>query len=1020
MNKYILSALLICISVSRLMADEVETRVQETLAKMSLADKVEQINIQPDKSKKDPKMGPRSQAWNKELNIGPILATNGPRGPKQSGSLPANRSSQDKGKGPCSPTALCLASSWNTELQFEAGRQWGLLTKEYGLNTIWAPGINMIKDPRAGRNAEYVGEDPFLAGKFGTAITQGLQSVGVAANAKHFVANNWETGRKHHNVTVPVRLLRELYLPAFQMCVEEGKVWSIMTCYNQVNGEWGSASQSLLTDIVRKEWGFTGFFVSDWDAKFGSAAQAIKAGQNIELPGQVQFRLNAVKAALDAGEITMKEIDARVTEILRLKFKHLTYYGDETPSGYDLKGFQNMMRNAGTEGLVLLKNKEELLPLSRKSKVALIGPFAASEVETVGNQGSSTIPASYAVTLKKALEQQGVTTTFAEGCGPVAYTNAQFVTPFACRMEYFNDQELTGKPVFGRDLAALNVPEFLDESTQPIEIEGVSGKALRCAGRGAIQITRTPESKAWTLAGWVRTPEQFPNPKGVFFGLSNKTQAITVRGGSLETAPKGGSPAKIEVSWKDLNNRWIPVVIVATGESVKLYREGKLVAEAPKTGSFASMDIRVGGDKNNQNGMAMDLDELKLWNRALTEVEIGDLAAGKAVNAPVETLSLENAQVTGGSIPGIKDRLNMSARATGKIQLEKPGKVAFRIECNGGVRVKIDGQLVYDLWDEQAGEGVYQYLWYRFDDTKPHDVVVEFSSKNRKASGYLQLDYALPPEPEVFAEARKVAAEADVAVVCVGVSQVELQGENRDRGTYALPSWQDELVKAVYAANPKTVVVLFTAGGSDLRHWIDEVPAVLEAFHPGSEGGNIVSDVLFGDVNPSGRLTISWPLNETDLAYTGPNPHYHDTVNEFGYRYFDAQKKPVRFPFGYGLSYTSFAYEGLKVVKSENPKYPATATVTVKNTGKVAGKEVVQVYVGAEKSAVEQPVRELGGYIKVDLKPGESKTVEIPLHWTAFQYFDVKQNKWVLEPGKYTVSVAHDSRDVKLEGSIEF
>ncbi len=263
MNKYILSAFLIIIPVSHVMADEVETRVREILSKMTLADKVEQLNIQPEPAKKYPGLGMCSQVWNKRLNIGPIIAADGPRGPRKAGAVPSNRSSKNQ-LGPCSPTALCVASSWNTALQFEAGRQWGLQAKEWGLNTVFAPAINMIKDPRAGRNPEYVGEDPFLAGKVGASIVQGMQSVGVMSVLKHLVANNWESGRQYHNVVVPMRSLRELYMPAFQMCVEEGRVQSMMTCYNQVNGEWGSASKWLLTDIARKEWGFDGVFVSDW------------------------------------------------------------------------------------------------------------------------------------------------------------------------------------------------------------------------------------------------------------------------------------------------------------------------------------------------------------------------------------------------------------------------------------------------------------------------------------------------------------------------------------------------------------------------------------------------------------------------------------------------------------------------------------------------------------------------------------------------------------------------------------
>jgi len=204
---------------------------------------------------------------------------------------------------------------------------------------------------------------------------------------------------------------------------------------------------------------------------------------------------------------------------------------------------------------------------------------------------------------------------------------------------------------------------------------------------------------------------------------------------------------------------------------------------------------------------------------------------------------------------------------------------------------------------------------------------------------------------------------------------------------------------AVTVANPKTIVVLFTEGGADVTPWIDQVPAVVQAFHPGSEGGNIIADILYGEVNHSGKLTVTWPKSRSDLPTTGPDTHYEDTINEFGYRYFDKHQKALQFPFGYGLSYTTFDYESLTTKTSTNSLCPVTATVAVKNSGRVAGKEVIQIYVANTHSAVEQPVKKLAGFAKVELKPCESKTVEIPLHWTAFKFFAVKTKTWVLEPG---------------------
>ena len=150
------------------------------------------------------------------------------------------------------------------------------------------------------------------------------------------------------------------------------------------------------------------------------------------------------------------------------------------------------------------------------------------------------------------------------------------------------------------------------------------------------------------------------------------------------------------------------------------------------------------------------------------------------------------------------------------------------------------------------------------------------------------------------------------------------------------------------------MVLLFTAGGVDMRLWEKATPAIMEVYHMGSEAGNAIADLLYGDENPSGKLTTTWPLQISDLPYSGPQPIYRDTVNEFGYRYFDKKNIPVQYPFGYGLSYARFDYGKLKLSKAADKLHPVVAEVTLTNSSQVAGKEVVQVYVSDVKSRVEQ------------------------------------------------------------------
>ena len=989
---------------------DLDSQVRWLLSQMTLAEKVEQLNIQPVKEKRTKELGSRSQLWNTRLGIGPILATNGPRGPRSSGVIPKRDTHESYG---CvSPSALALASTWNPTIQFEVGQQWGQLVKEYGLNTLWAPGLNIIKDPRAGRNTDYASEDPYLTGATGVALTRGIQSVGVAATIKHLAANNWESGRQSHNVEVSIRSLREIYLPAFQMAVEEAGAMGIMTCYNSLNGAWGSANQWLLTGVVRKEWGFKGFFVSDWGANFGSAAQAIKAGQNIELPGLLQWNLKALADAIKSGEITEADIDARVGELLRLKLGRLTYWGDDTPSGYQAKAFSEVMRRAGGESIVLLKNTGRMLPLQKSQSVALIGPFADNDELMIGNAGSSTVPAGYVVTVKQALLAQGLRVNYEQGGDDAfAYIGAKFAKALPCRIDYYNGLSPTGAVVHSLQAESLVLNE-IKASGIPVKIvsDGFKGNGLHSSGTSVISPMGTPHSP-WTVRVHLRLEDQLPAANLSIIRFYANQQVVQITSSELQVN-QGDTKQNLPMSWRDMDKRWVDLIISHDGSALTVYREGTLLTKISGVGPLEPQRIIFG---HNGEGLPMDIDELQVWDVALTPSQLVE-------HQVLRGESFENftpaAQKTVAGVPGIRSTQDMSLRATAAFTPERPGKVAFQVETSGGVRVRLDGQLVYDLNDEQKAGGTKNQFWHIFGDTNPHPLVVEYSSKQKYGdAGYLRLLYAQPPATNIFARAAAVASTSDVAVVCVGVPSKQ-QEENKDRPRIELPSWQDELITAVHKANPRTVVVLFTEGGVDVRPWIDAIPAALVAFHPGSEGGHSIADVLYGDMNPAGRLTVTWPKANEDLPASGPNPHYKDTVNEFGYRYFDAIDRVPMFAFGYGLSYTTFEYSDLQVQTMADTRYPVAATVTLRNTGAVAGKEVVQVYASDVKSTVEQPRKKLAGFSKVDLKPGETKTVRIPLHWTAFQFFDVKANKWVLEPGEFVIRSGGASDRLPLQSAI--
>ncbi len=286
-------------------------------------------------------------------------------------------------------------------------------------------------------------------------------------------------------------------------------------------------------------------------------------------------------------------------------------------------------------------------------------------------------------------------------------------------------------------------------------------------------------------------------------------------------------------------------------------------------------------------------------------------------------------------------------------------------------------------------------------------------------------------DPAMIAQAVAAATSADAAVIFCGWTHGydyskwndnAYDAEGVDKPDMNMPFGQDELIKAVLKANPKTVVVLMGGGPIDVSAWINNAQGVLEGWYPGMEGGNALAKIIFGEVNPSGKLPMTFPKKLEDSPahklgeFHGTNGVVHYNEGIFvGYRYFDTYKVEPQFAFGYGLSYTKFNYSNLSVQTAKNQ---ATVKVTVKNSGSRAGAEVVQVYVKQEKFALPRPEKELKAFQKVFLKAGESKIITLVLRKDAFQYYNDKQSKWVMEPGKFDILVGSSSADIRSKQNI--
>ncbi len=368
------------------------------------------------------------------------------------------------------------------------------------------------------------------------------------------------------------------------------------------------------------------------------------------------------------------------------------------------------------------------------------------------------------------------------------------------------------------------------------------------------------------------------------------------------------------------------------------------------------------------------------------------------------------------SVPNVNQE-RFSATLHGSFIAQEAGLHTFSLVSTGQARIYMDGALLIDNWDSSV-PGVEKIAQKKFSAGQKVDIKVEYRWQGSRSWRSLKLGH-LPPYPEkLMDEALALAKRADVAVIVAGLTS-EWEAEGFDRVNMELPGEQNELIQRVAAANPKTIVVLNAASPVSMP-WAEDVSGIVEQWYNSQECGNALADVLFGDVNPSGKLPITFPVryedNPASINYPGENGEVLYGEGLFvGYRYYDAKKLEPLFPFGHGLTYTSFEYADLRLNAGRFTEDKGLdVSLNVRNSGKRAGREVVQLYVHDVRSNLRRPEKELKAFRKISLGAGESQTVSFHLDREAFWYYDPAKGGWIVEPGDFEIIVGASSRDLRL------
>jgi beta-glucosidase len=750
-----------------------------------------------------------------------------------------------------------LAATWNQGLAERVGESIGRDARARGIHFMLGPGVNIYRSPRNGRNFEYFGEDPFLASAIAVGYIRGMQEQGVSATIKHFLANNSEFLRHDSDSVIDERTLREIYLPAFEAAVKQAHVGAIMDSYNLINGVHATQNGYFNTDILRKEWGFDGIVMSDWQATYDGVAAA-NSGLDLEMPTGAFMNRRNLLPALQDGRVKQQVVDEKIRHIVQTAERFGWLDREQTDwslSKYDQRNHEVAL-DAARESIVLLKNGRGLLPLDkdRIKSILVVGPDGYP-AQPVGGGSGAAIPYSSPSVLEGVAHLVGNSTTVYYEPGLPSFQELVSATNFVSapeggqaglKMESFDSEDLSGSPRSTQTVARINYAGF---------------------------------------------------------------------------------------SWDSLSD-WGDVAPVLAGAS----------------------------------------------------------------------------KVT-------------SRRWTGYYIAEEPGAYEIAVQGPGehnGFRVFVDDKLNFDSWELAVAYQQHATLELA---KGPHKIVVE-DVQRTPFGGRLRL--AIADQRKLVTDAaKKLAARTDAVIVAVGFNR-DSEGEGADR-TFSLPIGQDTLIRDMASQNKNVIVSVVSGGAVDMSGWIDQVAACLELWYPGEQGGTALAEILFGAVNPSGRLPVSFERKEED------NPTFHNYYPEagtkrvvykeglfVGYRGYEHTGIKPLFPFGFGLSYTTFDFANLAIKdQSTSTALSYVVAFDVTNSGKRSGAEVVQMYVADTGASVHRPPKELKGFAKVNLDPGETKRIEVPLDTRSFAYYDTKTGVWRAAAGTYKVLIGRSSGQTDLTGEIK-
>ncbi|MDR3367439.1 MAG: glycoside hydrolase family 3 C-terminal domain-containing protein [Prevotellaceae bacterium] len=496
------------------------------------------------------------------LGIPPVVLADGPAGLRIS---PIREGTDETFYCTAFPVATLLASSWNTELIENIGKAIGAEVLDYGVDVLLAPALNLHRNPLCGRNFEYYSEDPLLVGKITAAMVRGVQSKGVGTSIKHFAANSQETSRGANDVRITQRALRELYLKGFEIAVRESQPWTVMTSYNKINGVYTSESRELLTDILRDEWGFAGTVMTDWNGGVDPPLQ-IHAGNDLLMPGALAQR-DAILEAVRIGQLSEKDVDTDVRRILELVLKSPRFRGYKFSNRPDLKAHAELTRASATEGMVLLKNSGNVLPLTNKN----IAVFGITSYDFIaGGTGSGDVNEAYTISLGEGLT----------GAGFVNNRGVQELYDSHIAAENERNKPDPNNP-WAR-FFRIRPSEFLPEPAVLEKAAAEASVALLTIGRNSGEFADRKLPNDFELSEVEQ--QLIANICKAFHAAGKKVVVILNIGGVIETASWKEQPDAILLAWQPGQEGGNSVADILSG---KASPSGKL----PMTFPISYMDI---------------------------------------------------------------------------------------------------------------------------------------------------------------------------------------------------------------------------------------------------------------------------------------------------------------------------------------------------------------------------------------------------------------------------------------------